>query len=103
VGKYLLLAKEKSVASLVINRPEVHNVLTGEMYRDLGFLGLDGWRFHKPVYPGDTIRCRIQVISKKAAPSGARGIVTFQREIRNQRDEAVQTGQTSHMFAMRPE
>jgi acyl dehydratase len=75
---------------------------SGVMDRGLGFLGMDGWRFHKPVYPGDTIRCRIQVISKKVASSGSRGIVTFQREIRNQRDETVQTGQTLHMFAMRP-
>jgi enoyl-CoA hydratase/carnithine racemase len=35
VEKYLLVAKEKGVANLLINRPEVHNVLTGEMYRDL--------------------------------------------------------------------
>jgi enoyl-CoA hydratase/carnithine racemase len=33
--KDLLLIKEKNIASLIINRPEVHNVLTGEMYKNL--------------------------------------------------------------------
>jgi acyl dehydratase len=75
---------------------------SGIMDRGLGFLGLEGWKFHKPVYPGDTIHCRIQVMAKRIVSSGDRGIITFQRELRNQRDEVVQTGQTLHMFAMRP-
>ena len=32
---YLLLQKKDGIATLVINRPEVHNVLTGEMYKGL--------------------------------------------------------------------
>jgi len=74
---------------------------SGIMDQSLGFLGIEEWKFHKPVYPGDTIRCRIQVIAKKEARSGARGVVTFGRELLNQRDEVVQTGRTMHMFAMR--
>jgi enoyl-CoA hydratase/carnithine racemase len=35
MGQHLLRDKKNGVATITINRPEVRNVLTGEMYRDL--------------------------------------------------------------------
>ena len=73
---------------------------SGIMEKGMGFLGIEEWKFLKPVYPGETVRCQIKVISKKAARTGERGVVTFERQILNQKNEVVQTGRTVHMFAM---
>lgn len=75
---------------------------SGIMDHSMGFLGIEEWRFHRPVYPGDTVRCRIKVFSKRETRSGGRGMVTFGRELLNQKDEVVQAGRTMHMFAMSP-
>jgi oxepin-CoA hydrolase/3-oxo-5,6-dehydrosuberyl-CoA semialdehyde dehydrogenase len=55
--------------------------------------GLENLRFTKPVYPGDTIRVRLTVKQKTAreTPEGGvpQGVVAWDVEVRNQRDEAV--------------
>jgi len=61
-------------------------------------------RFTGPTYPGDTIhvRCRID----DARPSGSRptmGVVSLEVEVRNQRDEVVQSGRDVWLVARRPE
>ena len=61
-------------------------------------------RFTGPTYPGDTIhvRCRIDDVR----PSGSRptmGVVSLEVEVRNQRDEVVQSGRDVWLVARRPE
>ena len=61
-------------------------------------------RFTGPTYPGDTIQvlCRIDDVR----PSGSRptmGVVSLDVEVRNQRDEAVQSGRDVWLVARRPE
>ena len=61
-------------------------------------------RFTGPTYPGDTIHslCRIAEVR----PSGSRptmGVVSLEVEVRNQRDEVVQSGRDVWLVARRPE
>jgi acyl dehydratase len=53
-------------------------------------LGMTDVNFPKPVFHGDTIRVRTTVLSRRASKSrpGA-GIIEFEHEARNQRDEVV--------------
>ena len=55
--------------------------------------GMEGLRFTKPVYPGDTIRVRLTCKQKtaKETPEGGipQGVVAWDVEVRNQNDEPV--------------
>lgn len=51
-----------------------------------------GWKFVKPVRPGDTISAVFTVLEKRETRAPDRGVVTLQIEVLNQRDEVVQIG-----------
>lgn len=57
----------------------------------IAFMGLD-WKFRSAIVIGDTVRVTAQVIEKKPMPRLGGGLVTFNVEILNQRDEVVQRG-----------
>lgn len=68
----------------------------------IAFLGMDAWRIHGSVKHGDTIHMVVTPRQKRLTSKGDKGIVTFDREIINQRGEVVQTMQTSSMYLCRP-
>ena len=51
-----------------------------------------GWKFIKPVLPGDTISAVFTVLEKRPTRAGDRGVVTLAIDVLNQHGEAVQTG-----------
>jgi acyl dehydratase len=56
----------------------------------LGNLGFDEVKFPKPVFHGDTIRVRTEIVDKRVSKSrDDSGIVTFRHQGINQRDEVV--------------
>ncbi len=57
----------------------------------LAFLGLE-WDFKGPVLFGDTIYGRLEVAFKRETSRPERGIVHFDCQILNQRDDVVQQG-----------
>jgi acyl dehydratase len=65
----------------------------------LAFMVVD-WRFLAPVRIGDTLRCRMAVSAKRPMRDG--GVVVEQRQILNQRDEVVQSGEYKLLVARRP-
>lgn len=68
----------------------------------VAFLGMDAWRIHKPVKHGDTIYMVVIPREKRLTSKGGKGVITFDREIINQRGEIVQTMQTTSMYLCRP-
>jgi acyl dehydratase len=60
------------------------------------------WRFRGPVRFGDTLAGHIRVADTRPTSDGANGIVTFDFELTNQRDEVVQSGQQVFMVRRRP-
>ena len=59
------------------------------------------WKFHLPIYIGDTIHVEQSVKDLRESPSGNRGILTFEKEVKNQKNEVVQTGTTTILIARR--
>ena len=66
------------------------------------FLKLD-WRFRGPTYFGDTLRMRGEVTRTRAVRSMGGGIVVFDMQLLNQRNEVVQEGQWTVAVRGRPE
>jgi len=67
----------------------------------VAMLGVDAWRIHLPVKHGDTIHVVQRVASKRETSKPDKGIVEFEREIRNQRDEVVQSAKGTNMYLRR--
>lgn len=66
----------------------------------LAFLELT-WQFKLPIYIGDTIHVEQFVKDMRDTSKEDRGILTFQKEVINQRKEVVQTGTTTILLAKR--
>ena len=67
----------------------------------LAALALDGFRFHVPVRPGDTIRAQVTITGTRDTSDGKRGILSLKVEVFNQRDEVAM--EFSGTFLMRKE
>lgn len=74
--------------------------ILGTRYAGLAFPGIE-WRFVRPILPGDTIRVRYRVESKRLTSRRDRGIVNHAVEVVNQDGEVVQTGVITQMVAAR--
>jgi len=62
--------------------------------RTLAVLTIRDWQFKEPVFAGDTIHVRSKVLDKEVRGRGRRGVITWQRQILNQENKAVQEGVT---------
>jgi len=85
--------------------------LSFRLVYDLGYfthsniigVGLDEVRWTAPVRPGDTLRCRMEVLSLKESRSKAdRGSMTFKVTTRNQRDVEVMNFRSVSVLRKRP-
>jgi acyl dehydratase len=86
------------------------SMLTGLMDRAgwfsesaLALLDIERWKFQGPIFVGDTLRARLEIVSKRVTSSGDRGIVGRRFTLLNQRDEVVQTGDLGMMIKLAPE
>jgi acyl dehydratase len=68
----------------------------------IAMLGIDQWRFRAPIFVGDTIHCRLEIMGKRLTSAGDRGILDRKFSIVNQRDEVVQEGNISLMVRLAP-
>ncbi|MBN1847890.1 MAG: MaoC family dehydratase N-terminal domain-containing protein [Deltaproteobacteria bacterium] len=66
----------------------------------LAFLDLT-WQFKLPIFIGDTIHVEQVVSELRDSSKEGRGILTFEKELINQRNEVVQTGTTTILLAKR--
>jgi len=67
----------------------------------LAFLGIEDWKFLKPVFIGDTIRLRWTVTEARLSSKPGSGVLKRRMEILNQRGEVVQTGTTAALVKSR--
>jgi acyl dehydratase len=89
-------AKESIYGQRIVNSLYILGLVTGITVPDttqgttLGNLGFDKVTFPKPVFHGDTIRVRTEIVSKRESQSrDDSGIVYFRHYGINQRDEVV--------------
>ena len=72
-------------------------------YASMGSPGVDQLRWVKPVFPGDTLHLRGEILDVKPSRSKPdRGVITSRYEMRNQKGETVLTMQAKGMYARRP-
>ena len=67
----------------------------------LAFLGILEWKFHHPIFPGDTIHGLSRVEALEPRGNGRRGLVTWHRGIFNQDGRLVQEGRTQTIVRAR--
>jgi acyl dehydratase len=66
-------------------------------------IGIDELRWHKPVRPGDTLRCDFTLLEARASRTQSdRGIARFRYELKNQRGEIVLSLAIIQMLRRRP-
>jgi acyl dehydratase len=73
----------------------------GEPAAAHGLLHALKWKFKGPIKIGDTIHVRSRIAAKKDGDDPARGLVTVERRLVNQRGETVQEGETEHAVERR--
>ncbi len=80
----------------------IHAGLTYQLTEEsiLAFVELT-WQFKLPIYIGDTIHVEQVVKEMRESSKPDRGILTFEKEMFNQRGEVVQTGTTTIIIAKR--
>ena len=66
----------------------------------LAFLELT-WQFKLPIYIGDTIHVKQVVKEMRNSSKQNQGILTFEKEVFNQKGDVVQTGTTTILIAKR--
>ena len=71
------------------------------IFKNSIFLGIDKWRFLKPVKIGDTIRLRLVIEDKRETKEGRRGIIGMKYEVLNQKNEPVADGVLRRMVDKR--
>lgn len=58
----------------------------------IAFLGIENWKFVKPILTNDTIHFEMEVIEVRETSKSDRGIIFRKFELKNQKDEVVQSG-----------
>ncbi|MER3399429.1 MAG: dehydratase [Chloroflexota bacterium] len=93
--------------TVVVNPMLVFLVVFGLTVEDLSeggglFLGVDGLKFHRPIYPGDTLTARSTVVEKRLSSSRPdSGIVTWHTVGFNQWGEVVVEFRRSNLINRR--
>lgn len=102
--------KQTPFGEPIAHGPLVYAIMGGLHYASginqgtlLAMLQVDKWRMHAPVRHGDTLHSVSTVTSKRESSDPGRGIVTFAREFKNQRDEVVQSLETTLMYRRKPQ
>lgn len=72
-------------------------------YASMGSPGVDQLRWVKPVFPGDTLHLRGEILDVRPSQSKPdRGVITSRYEMRNQNGDIVLTMQAKGMYGRRP-
>lgn len=69
----------------------------------MAMLGVEGWKFHAPVFVGDTLHATVEIISKRLTSRGDRGVVDRRFTLVNQEGVTVQSGHLGLMIRLAPQ
>ena len=101
-------AKTTPFGEPIAHGPLIYGIAGGLQYASgindgtlLALLGIDRWRITTPTKQGDTIHMVQTVVAKKPTSKPDRGIITFKREVRNQRGESVMEMEATLMYRRR--
>jgi len=67
----------------------------------IAMLSIDDWRFHAPIFIGDTLMVTMTITEKRLTSSGQLGVIDRRFEISNQSDALVQEGRSACLIKLR--
>lgn len=76
-------------------------IVDGAVLEGVG-LGVDELRWHKPVYPGDTLRVVAECASKRASAEKPHGVIHFKNTTYNQHGDKVMSHTAIVLVQKRP-
>ena len=76
----------------------VRDLTAGTLVANLGYYDVE---HTKPVFPGDTIRVRSEIVAKRATSKAGQGLVEIRHVVTNQRGEEVLTYKRRALVKMR--
>ena len=68
----------------------------------IALLGIDDWRFRRPLRIGDTVRCRVEILDTRLTSRGDAGILRRRLALLDQHGEVLQDGEIGLMVGLRP-
>ncbi len=68
----------------------------------IALLGIEDWRFRRPLLLGDTVRCRVEILDTRLTSTGDAGVLRRRFTLLNQREEDVQDGEIPLLVGLRP-
>jgi acyl dehydratase len=69
----------------------------------MAMLDVRDWTFKAPIFVGDTLHAKIEIMSKRLTSKGDRGIVDRRFSLVNQRGEVAQVGNLGLMIRLAPQ
>lgn len=101
-------AAKSSIGQRIAHGTLVMSIATGLSARighldgtAIAALGVDQWKFLKPVFINDTIYLRTTVVEARVTSKPDRGVLVRRMEVINQHGDVVQSGLMSTMVATR--
>ena len=68
----------------------------------VALLGVDEWRFVRPILVGDTVTCEVAITGTRPTSGGATGVLAREFSLFNQDDEVVQRGSIGLLVLRHP-
>ena len=68
----------------------------------VALLGIDDWRFRRPLRIGDTVRCRVEILGTRLTSRGDAGVLQRRFTLLDQHEEVVQDGEIPLLVSLRP-
>lgn len=68
----------------------------------VALLGVDGWRFVRPILLGDTVRCTIEILGTRLTSKADAGVLDRMFTLVNQDGDVVQEGKIGLLVSTRP-
>lgn len=97
--------------STLFGKPIAHGILGLSWVAGLGsfspwmrtaaFVRICDWKFLKPIFAGDTVHVRTEIMAKAVRGRGRRGLITWKRQLLNQQGVLVQEGTTETLVEIR--
>ena len=97
----------------LFGKPVAHGLLGLSFVAGLGsfspwmktaaFVRIVDWKFLKPIFIGDTVHVRTEIVAKEIRGRGRRGLITWKRQLINHVGVVVQEGVTETLVEIRNE
>lgn len=68
----------------------------------VALLGIDEWRFVRPILVGDSVRCALDITGTRLTSSGLTGVLDRRFTLTNQADDVVQEGRIDLLVSTAP-